>query len=238
MPDWRERNAIWLKRGLKSKSISVLCATSTLAAGVNLPARRVIFKHPYVGQPDNILDPVKYKQMAGRAGRAGLDDLGESYLLECKGTPDSRLLSLMTQDIPPIESCLKEGKKGMYRALLEVIAAGVAKRYAEIDKYAKSTLFSLLCPLDKVIEDTRSALKWLTEEKYIIWNEERSAFSVKSSLGVSNLQSLCCVVQKYINLPTLELLHKLVDCRQKYAKTSSQILKKQERLLCFLVTCI
>ena len=37
-----------MERAYKGGAVSVLCATSTMAAGVNLPARRVIFRHAHL----------------------------------------------------------------------------------------------------------------------------------------------------------------------------------------------
>jgi DNA polymerase theta len=96
-----------LWRTIFAGAISVLCATSTLAAGVNLPARRVIFKHAWVGykNPANMLDNTKYRQMAGRAGRAGIDTEGEAILIVSKDNyPAGTLLELMRvrRVLPPL----------------------------------------------------------------------------------------------------------------------------------------
>jgi len=99
----------------RAGALSVLCATPTLAAGVNLPARRVIFLHAYNGllKKENYLTATKYRQMAGRAGRAGIDDLGEAILIQsARGVPRAHLEYLLRGTAEEIRSCLAEGRKG------------------------------------------------------------------------------------------------------------------------------
>jgi DNA polymerase I-like protein with 3'-5' exonuclease and polymerase domains len=66
-------------------TVSVLVATTTLAAGVNLPARRVLFAGPRLmgdaGPQPQIFDSTSYRQMSGRAGRTGMAGVGESIVL-------------------------------------------------------------------------------------------------------------------------------------------------------------
>jgi replicative superfamily II helicase len=58
-----------VEQGFSSGALLVLTATSTLAAGVNLPARRVILRTLRQGVSD--VSRAQYLQMVGRAGRAG-----------------------------------------------------------------------------------------------------------------------------------------------------------------------
>ena len=71
--------------------------------GVNLPARRVIIRTPiFHGQ---LVDALVYKQMAGRAGRKGVDALGESILM-CKPAERQRAASLLSCRLKAVQSCL------------------------------------------------------------------------------------------------------------------------------------
>ena len=72
-----ERKAV--ERVYRGAGVRVLCATTTLAAGVNLPARRVLVMGLRAGRDEH--DPTTIRQMCGRAGRVGFDDRGEAFVV-------------------------------------------------------------------------------------------------------------------------------------------------------------
>jgi len=70
----------WFKEG----KIQLLFSTSTLAWGVNLPARCVVIRDtklhdPLEGEVD--MSPLDVLQMLGRAGRPGYDDMGYAWVV-------------------------------------------------------------------------------------------------------------------------------------------------------------
>ncbi|KAM4788533.1 DNA polymerase theta [Cyanocitta cristata] len=133
-----------LEGAFRQGLIRVLAATSTLSSGVNLPARRVIIRTPTFG--GRLLDSLTYKQMAGRAGRKGVDTEGESILV-CKPSERSKGAALLQGSLKPVCSCLlrREGEgvaSSMKRAILEIIVGGVANTPEDVQTYASCTLLA------------------------------------------------------------------------------------------------
>ena len=138
-----------LEEAYSCGTLCVLTCTSTLAAGVNLPAKRlhgnstkhysmtihyvrtcimfacssVILRSPYVGR--DFLTRSRYKQMVGRAGRAGLDDSGESIVIS-RAEERHKVLELVTG---PLDACasslLSCDEKAMRSLVLSLIGLKV-----------------------------------------------------------------------------------------------------------------
>jgi len=87
--------------------INVLYTTETFAVGINMPAKTVCFKSPrkFDGVNFRFLNSKEYFQIAGRAGRRGIDTEGFVYTMIDRRDFDYRLLKKITsKDTEPIKS--------------------------------------------------------------------------------------------------------------------------------------
>ncbi|KAK3016369.1 hypothetical protein RJ639_005362 [Escallonia herrerae] len=179
--------------------LRVLTATSTLAAGVNLPARRVIFRQPRIGR--DFLDGTRYRQMAGRAGRTGIDTKGESVLI-CKPEEVKRITGLLNDSCPPLYSCLSEDKNGMTHAILEVVAGGIVQTASDINRYVRCTLLNSTKPFEDVVKSAQDSLRWLCHLKFLEWSEDTKLYST-TPLGRASFGSSLCPEESLIVLDDL-----------------------------------
>ncbi|MFW5746672.1 MAG: DEAD/DEAH box helicase [Nanoarchaeota archaeon] len=90
--------------------LRVLYATETFAVGINMPARTVCFAslEKYDGQSFRYLHSKEYFQLAGRAGRRGIDTVGRAISMITRIKLDIKAVKkLMDKDIEPMESQFK-----------------------------------------------------------------------------------------------------------------------------------
>jgi superfamily II RNA helicase len=94
--------------------LKVICGTDTLGVGINVPIRTVLFTQlcKFDGEKTDILKVRDFKQIAGRAGRAGFDSRGyvvaqapahviENLRLEAKHADDPKKLRKIVKAQPP-----------------------------------------------------------------------------------------------------------------------------------------
>lgn len=176
-----------IEDGFKGGAIKALMATSTLSSGVNLPARRVIIKSPTMILSNSatfqreMLNPIYYRQMIGRAGRKGIDTSGESILV-CRPENQDIALKLLASTLGDINSSLalrmmSSGGEpsGLKKAVLEVIANGTVTTKVHLVRYLHSTYWlqsaantevapNVENPFKQAVVDT---LRFLVSKKFI-----------------------------------------------------------------------
>ncbi len=134
-----------VERAFRERRIKVICATPTLAAGVNLPARRVVVKgiRRYESGVGSV--PIKvseYKQMAGRAGRPGLDSYGEALIFSKTRAEALEMLERFVLGEPEKVTSKLGSENHLRFHTLSIIAEGIANTLDSIEEFFSSTFFA------------------------------------------------------------------------------------------------
>lgn len=171
-----------VEEAFRERLINVVFATPTLAAGVNLPARRVILSvkryDPHLGR--YIYIPVfEYKQMAGRAGRPQYDPYGEAVVIDA-GSVNDGFRKYVNAEVEPVVSKLNN-ERSLRIHTLALVAGGEASTVEEIVKAYSMTLYGYSSrELSNLVEKIEAIIEMLTS-----WNmvHNYSGILVATGLG-------------------------------------------------------
>ena len=176
-----------IEEQFRNGMIKLLSSTPTLAAGVNLPARRVVISsinryNAKVGanRPISILE---YKQLCGRAGRPQYDDYGESIIVG-NGNADDLIEYYINGEPEPIVSKITDDKS-LRTHILSVIVTHPGIKKEEILEFFLQTLGGLQSRKPTIKFAIDISLRFLSSKYLIIKKGERYAateFGKKTSM--------------------------------------------------------
>jgi helicase len=155
----------------RARAIKVLAATPTLAAGVNLPARRVVIadmsRYDAERGGNAEISVLDYRQMAGRAGRPQYDDHGETVMVPPPSQPAADFLEHYAKEPPePIRSRLSD-ESAMRSHTLATVATASGLSKADLDSLFSKTLLALQVRPGEMGKLTEKPLGYLLAERLI-----------------------------------------------------------------------
>ncbi len=150
-----------VERLFRAGGVRVLVATSTVAAGVNLPARAVVVRDLQLGTSE--IGASTLLQMAGRAGRPGLETEGRCFVVAPEGEVD-RVKTMMGGE--PVASMLAED---LATHANTEIALGLARSREDLRAWYRRTLHFHVA---KKAADVDAAAKLLLKDGFVVETPE------------------------------------------------------------------
>jgi len=165
-----------VEKAFRNGIVKILFATPTLAAGVNLPARRVIitsiFRYDYQYGGNVPMSVLQYKQICGRAGRPAYDKYGEAIIIADSRTNPEDLYNHFVLGVPePIVSQLMD-ERALRVHVLGVIASKPKMLKSELLYFFEQTFLSKYQGNQIISFEIESLLTYLSDEKLIIMRND------------------------------------------------------------------
>ena len=160
-----------IERAFRDRALKALVATPTLAAGINLPARRVVVRD--TSRYDDRLGlqapipAMEIHQMLGRAGRPRYDPVGEALLLARSPDDEERLLDdYLSAEPEPIESRLA-AEPALRMHVLALAASGAVSTETELQAFFAATFYGRTLPLADLESKVRGVRRFLVENELL-----------------------------------------------------------------------
>ena len=152
--------------------VKVLFATETFAMGLNLPTRTVVFSgfRKHDGRAFRDLLPGEYTQMAGRAGRRGLDSVG-SVIIVASGSDEAPPVATLRQMILGEPTKLRSQFRLTYNMILNLLRVEALKIEEMIKRsFSENATQALLPEHEKQVKLSEADLAKVKRETCDICN--------------------------------------------------------------------
>lgn len=159
-----------IEDAFRENKLKIICCTPTLAAGLDLPAFRAILNSlkRFSNYGMSYIPVMEYKQMAGRAGRPGMEEYGEAIIIASNDRQKEEVIDkFINGEVEEILSKLAV-EPVLRTYLLSLISTGIVKSrdesYSFFDKTFWAFQFRDKAHLHKIID---KMLKLLVELEFI-----------------------------------------------------------------------
>lgn len=134
-----------VEEAFRSRYLKILCATPTLAAGVNLPARTVIIPELWRYEPElgmHRISVMEYKQFCGRAGRPGYDDIGFAVCIARRKIDRDLIMDNYIKGFPERIYSRLASEKHLRTQVLAIIATQSVNDVESLYSFFSKTFFA------------------------------------------------------------------------------------------------
>ena len=179
----RQRGII--EQAFKDRLLKCICATPTLAAGVNLPARRVIIRD-WKRWKSGRYSTMEIQQMLGRAGRPTYDDHGEAWIMaKNESQRDIVTEEYIFGEPEDVESQLENAL--LSHVLASIASGGLTDRDA-LGSFFDQTLLAKQIRKDDLKQRIDRMIDWLVEKEMVVRIGESNTVLERIQERVDNLE--------------------------------------------------
>ncbi|MFA6073419.1 MAG: helicase-related protein [Candidatus Woesearchaeota archaeon] len=232
-----EQRAI-VEENFRAGKIKIICSTTTLGAGLDLPAFRVVIKDLKRfngGWGMSNIPVLEYEQMAGRAGRPSYDNEGQAICIASSVEEQEEIWEQYINGEPEDILSKLAVEPVMRTYVLSLIATGYTKSTTSLTEFMSKTFYAHqykdISALNIIIENILQKLEdWEFINIIDLENDEKekkkSLFSSAKNFSKKKEKELKAtklgerVAELYLDPETA---HYLLECMKKSASNQTQI---------------